>query len=707
MSHKSLVYTFFLFLLFSCKNKEMNTAIAENGANPLLAEFDTPYGVPPFHLIKNEHYKPAMEAAMAKNKEEVDAIANATTTPDFENTIVALDNSGHMLNRISSIFFNMTGAHTNDTLEQISQEMAPALAKHSDYIALNKKLFDRVKSVYDNKVSFKLNEEQNQLLDKTYKSFIRNGALLNEKDKETITKINEELSLLTVKFGQNSLAEVNDFKLIVDKKEELKGLSEDLISAAADAAKEAKMESKYLFNLQNPSIMPFLQYAENRSLREKLWDAMQKKGNNGNANDTKEMIKKIVSLRVQRANLLGYATHSHYVLEEQMAKNPENVNKLLQDLWKPAINKAKQEAKEIQAFIDAEKGGFKLAPHDWRFYAEKIRQKKYNLDENEVKQYFSLDNVHQGVFSTVQKLFGLTFKERKDLPSYHPEATAYEVNDADGSFVGILYMDFHPRASKRGGAWMTSYSDQKMKDGKRVPPVIAIVCNFTKATGETPALLTFDEVSTYFHEFGHALHGLLSNVNYGSLAGTNVPTDFVELPSQIMENWASEPEVLKSFAKHYKTGEVIPDALIEKIKSTGTYGQGFATTEYLAASILDMDYHTQTQALEQDIAAFEKNSMQSKGLISEIIPRYKSTYFNHIFAGGYSSGYYSYIWSEVLDSDAFEAFKAKGLFDKETAMSFRKNILEKGGSADPMELYKRFRGAEPKIDPLLKKRGLN
>ena len=693
-------------ITFSCKKNDMNknTAPADN---PLLSTFSTPYGVPPFDLIRDEHYKPAFEVAMAIHKSEIDSIASIAATPDFNNTIVALDGAGSMLSRISNIFFNMTGAQTNETLEKISVEIAPVLAKHYDYIALHQKLFERVKTVWDNKASFQLNEEQNELLEKTYKSFIRNGALLGVKEKETITKINEELSSLTVKFGQNTLAEVNDFKLVVDKKDDLKGLSDDLKSAAADAAKEQKMEGKWVFTLHNPSVMPFLQYAENRELRKKLWDAMQKKGNNGNKNDNNEIIKKIASLRVQRANLLGYPTHAHYVLEEQMAKNPDNVKKLLNELWKPSISKAQKEAQEIQDFIKKEGSNFKLEPQDWRYYAEKIRQEKYALDENEIKQYFSLDNVHQGVFSTVQKLFGLTFKERKDLHTYHPEATAYEVNDADGSFVGILYMDFHPRESKRGGAWMTSFSDQKMKDGKRVPPVISIVCNFTKPTGDTPALLTFDEVSTYFHEFGHALHGLLSNVNYGSLAGTNVPTDFVELPSQIMENWALEPEVLKSFAKHYKTGEVIPDALIQKIKSSGTYGQGFATTEYLSASMLDMDYHTQQQVLEGNIGDFEKKSMDTKGLISEIIPRYRSTYFNHIFSGGYSSGYYSYIWSEVLDSDAFEAFKSKGLFDKETAMSFRENILEKGGTADAMELYKRFRGAEPKIDPLLKKRGLN
>ncbi|MBK9256375.1 MAG: M3 family metallopeptidase [Saprospiraceae bacterium] len=691
--------------ILSCKNKEM-TAEKSSSDNPLLAEFTTPYGVPPFDLIKDEHYKPALEAAMELHKAEIDAIAENEAEADFANTIEAMDKTGSILSRVSGIFYNMSNAHTNDNIEQVSTEIAPLMSKHSDYISLNEKLFARVKKIWESKESLGLNEEQNKLLEKTYKSFIRNGALLTAAEKESITKINEELSVLTVKFGQNTLAEVNEFQMLVDNVDELKGLSEGLIAAAADAAKAAGKEGKWLFSLQNPSVMPFLQYAENRVLREKLWNGMRNKGNNGNKNDNNEIIKKLASLRLQRANLLGYPTHAHYVLEEQMAKTPENVNKLLNDLWTPAIKKAKVEADEIQAYIKAEGDDFKLAPYDWRFYAEKIRKQKFDLDENEIKQYFSLENVHQGVFTTVEKLFGLTFKERKDLPTYHPEATAYEVNDADGSFVGILYMDFHPRESKRGGAWMTSFSEQKMKDGKRVPPVISIVCNFTKPTGDTPALLTFDEVTTYFHEFGHALHGLLSNVNYTSLSGTNVPTDFVELPSQIMENWASEPEVLKMFAKHYKTGEVIPDALINKIKNAGTYGQGFATVEYLASSVLDMDYHTQTQISELKAVDFENKSMQNKGLIDEIIPRHRSTYFNHIFSGGYSAGYYSYIWSEVLDSDAFEAFKSKGLFDKETAMSFRKNILERGGTADPMDLYKRFRGAEPQIKPLLVKRGL-
>ncbi len=701
-----IIFIILLNAMYSCKEKD-NLMIATMTNNPLMATFNTPYGVPPFDKIKNEHFIPAFEAAMTVHKAEIDSLAAMESAPTFENTIVGLDRCGAMLDRVSSIFFNLSSANTNDEIEKISEEIAPKLAKHRDYISLNADLFHRVKKVWDDREQLGLDEEQAELLDKTYRSFIRNGALLSKKDKEVITKINEEISLLTIKFGQNTLAEVNNFQLVVDNLDDLKGLPESVIAIAADEARAAGQNGKWIFTLQNPSVMPFLQYAENRTLREKLWDAMQLKGNNSNENDNNEIIKKLVNLRLQRANLLGYPTHAHYVLEEQMAKNPDNVGKLLNDLWKPAMKKAEAEAKEIQAYIHNEGGDFKLEPYDWRYYAEKIRKEKFDIDENEIKAYLSLDQVRKGVFSTVNKLYGLNFVERKDLPTYHPEAIPYEVTEADGRFVGILYMDFHPRPSKRGGAWMTSYSDQKMVDGNRVPPVISIVCNFSKATGDTPALLTFDEVTTFFHEFGHALHGLLSNVHYQSLAGTNVPTDFVELPSQVLENWAYQPEVLKSFAVHYKTGDTIPDELIEKINKVGTYGQGFATGEYLAASLLDMDYHTITTPLEGTIGDFEQNRMNARGLIPEIIPRYRSTYFNHIFAGGYSSGYYSYIWSEVLDSDAFEAFKKNGIFDPATASSFRKNVLEKGGSADPMVLYKRFRGAEPSIEPLLKRRGLD
>ncbi|MBK6785774.1 MAG: M3 family metallopeptidase [Saprospiraceae bacterium] len=705
MTRLIIVIATLLSLLISCKNKDMSDAQIKTD-NPLLGVFDTPYGVPPFDKIKNDHYKPAFEAAMEEHRKEIDVIADNTAAPDFENTIEAMDKAGSLLIRTSNIFYNLSGAHTNDTIKAIEEEMAPVLAKHYDYISLHEKLFSRVKYIYDNKTSLGLSEEEEKLLSDTYKSFVRNGALLNKKDKETISKINEELSTLTVKFGQNVMNEVNSFELVVDKKEDLKGLPDDVIAAAAETAKTSGKEGKWVFTLQNPSVMPFLQYAENRELRFKMWDAFRKKGQNGNANDNREAIKKLVNLRMQRARLLGYESHAHYVLEEKMAKNPDTANNLLNQLWNPVMSKAKQEEAEINTYIKKEGGKFSAEPQDWRFYAEKIRKEKYDLDENEVKQYFKLENVHQSVFGTVEKLWGLKFKERKDLPTYHPEATAYEVTEADGSFIGILYMDFHPRESKRGGAWMTSFSDQKMVDGKRVPPVISIVCNFTKAVGDAPALLTFDEVSTYFHEFGHALHGLLSNTRYNSQAGTNVPTDFVELPSMIMENWPNQPEVLKMFAKHHKTGEVIPTALIDKIQNAAKYGQGFAKGEYLASSILDLDYHSMTKNWEGDPVQFEKEKMTKAGLISSIIPRHSSTYFNHIFAGGYSSGYYSYVWSEVLDSDAFSVFKEKGIFDKETASSFRKNILEKGGTAEAMTLYKRFRGGEPDIKPLLKRTGL-
>lgn len=693
-------------MLFSCKSKETET-MSDLSDNPLLLPYETPFGVPPFDKIKNEHFKPALEESMALHKKEIDAIAGLSDEPTFENTIEALDKAGELFNRISNTFYNLSAAHTNDVIKAVEQDMAPKIAQHFDYIRLNEKLFDRVKKVYESGDQLNLNEEQSKLLDDTYKSFIRNGALLTGKDRETISKINEELSSLTVAFGQNVLNEVNSFQMWVDKEEELAGLPEGVKATAAEAAKNAGQEGQWLFTLQNPSVMPFLQYADNRDLRKKIWEGMSMKGANGNEYDNKENIKKLVSLRLERARLLGYPDHASYVLEERMAKTPQAVNDLLSRLWTPAMKKAQAEAGEINAYIKKSGGDFTAEPYDWRYYDEKIRKEKYDLDENEIKQYFQLENVHKGVFGTVEKLFGLTFKERKDLPTYHPEATAYEVLDKDASIVGILYMDFHPRESKRGGAWMSSFSDQKMENGIRIPPVITIVCNFTSPTADMPALLTFDEVSTYFHEFGHALHGLLSNTTYISQAGTNVPTDFVELPSMIMENWATEPEVLKMFATHYKTGELIPDALIQKIKNAGTYGQGFATAEYLASSMLDMGYHTMTTAFEQDPVSYENNLMDQMALIDEIIPRHRSTYFNHIFAGGYSAGYYSYIWSEVLDSDAFEVFKSKGIFDQATASSFRKNILERGGTADAMELYKRFRGTEPQIEPLLKKRGLN
>ena len=692
--------------IFIACNKSNETTTYDNSMNPFFKEFDTPFGVPPFNLITAEHYKPAFEEGFKQHKAEIDAIVNNSEKANFENTIVALDRAGQLLNRVSNVFFNLTSANTNDSLDQIETEIGPLFSKHNDEIYMNAKLFERVNAVWEQKDKLNLNEEQAKLLEKNYKAFVRNGAKLNDTDKAKLSEINQELSKLTIKFGQNTLAEVNEFKLVVEDKNQLKGLPEELIYAAAEDAKAAGMEGKWVFTLHNPSVMPFLQYAENRELREKIWTAFKNKGNNNDKNDNKEIVNKLANLRMQKAQLLGYETYAHYVHEEQMSKKPENVYKLLNDLWTPALEMAKAEAKELQEIMNKDGIKGKLQAYDWRYYAEKLRKQKYDLDEQELKPYFSLNAVRDGIFMVCKNLYGITFKELTDLPKYHEDVTAYQVLEKDGSNIGVLYMDFHPRPSKRGGAWMTSYSDQKMVNGKRIAPVISIVCNFSKPTADTPALLTFDEVETFFHEFGHALHGLLSNVNYNQLAGTNVPTDFVELPSQIMENWAAEPAVLKMFAKHYKTGEVIPDALIEKMQKSGKYGQGFATTEYLAASLLDLEYHTIKEELKSNPNDFEKSTLSKLGLINEIIPRYRSTYFNHIFAGGYSAGYYSYIWSGVLDTDAFEAFKETALFDQKTAEAFRKNVLEKGGSADPMELYKRFRGQEPSIEPLLRKRGL-
>jgi peptidyl-dipeptidase Dcp len=690
--------------MMSCHRE--NKAEVMGSDNPLLATWDTPYQTPPFQLIKNEHYKPALQEAMRIQQGEIIAIANNPATPDFKNTIVAMENSGALLNRVNTVFKNITVANTNDTLQILAQELAPELSKHNDDIYLNEKLFARVKKVWDGQISLKLNTEDAKLLENKYKAFVRSGAKLDEQQKTRLRKINEELSVLSLKFGDNVLAETNDFQLVVSDKKDLAGLPQELITAAADDAKEAKKEGKWLFNLQNASVMPFLQYAQNRKLRQKIWDAYQKRGNKGNKHDNRTNIVQLANLRMERAQLLGYESHAAYVLEERMAKTPEKVYELLDQLWKPAIAKAKVEEADIKKLMEADGITDAVQPYDWRYYTEKIRQERYSLDEQELKPYFSLDNVRGGIFTVAGNLYGLKFKQLKDVPVYQKDVTAWEVTEKDGKHVGVLYMDFFPRASKKGGAWMTSYSKQKTVDGKRVAPIISIVCNFTKPAGDAPALLTFDEVTTFFHEFGHALHGLLSDVTYESLAGTSVPTDFVELPSQIMENWAAEPEVLKLYAKHYKTGAVIPDELIEKLQRAATFDQGFATVEYLAASYLDLNYHTRTEALTQNITPFEQDAVARLGLIPSIIPRYRSTYYSHIFSGGYSAGYYSYIWSGVLDTDAFEAFKTSSLFDQGFAKAFSTNILERGGTGDPALMYKAFRGAEPSIEPLLRKRGL-
>ena len=703
MKNKIIALAASTALLYACGTAEQKT----ESMNPFFEAYETPFEVPPFDKIKNEHFAPALREGIKEHQKEIDEIVNNSEKPTFENTIEAMEYSGELLSKVSRVFGNLNSANTNDELQAIAKEMSPELSAHGDNISLNSKLFERVKAVWDSKDQLDLNAEQHKLLENTYKSFVRNGANLNDADKDKLREINTKLSSLTLQFGQNLLAETNAFKLVIDKEEDLSGLPEGLISAAADDAKAAGEEGKWLFTLQNPSVMPFLQYADNRELRKQIWEAYKNRSDQGNEFDNKAGLIEIANLRREKAQLLGYNTHADYVLEESMAKNADNVYKLLNQLWAPALAKAKVERDEMQALVKAEGHDFSIEPWDWRYYEEKLRKQKFDLDEQEIKPYFSLEKVQEGVFMVVKNLWGLTFTEIQDIPVYHEDAKAYEVKEADGSHVGVLYMDFHPRVSKRGGAWMTSYRSQKTENGERKAPVISIVCNFSRPTGNAPALLTFDEVTTFFHEFGHALHGLLSNVEYQSLSGTSVPRDFVELPSQVMENWATEPSVMKQYAFHYETGEVIPDELINKLTKSGTFGQGFGTTEYLAASLLDLDYHTRSENITSNATDFENASLEKIGLIDEIIPRYRSPYFQHIFAGGYSSGYYSYIWSGVLDTDAFQAFKETELFNQEKAQAFRKEILERGGTEEPMKMYVNFRGAEPKIDALLKKRGLD
>lgn len=690
-------------MITACNSGQEKATVADN---PFFTEYNTPFGVPPFDQIKNEHFVPAIEKGIEEQNAEIAAIIDNQEAPDFDNTIAAMDASGELLRKVTGVFYNFNSSNTSEELQAIAKEVAPKMSAHYDNISLNPGLFKRVQEVYENRNSLNLTGEQAMLLEDTYKNFVRGGAALDSADQARFREINQQLSLLTLQFGENVLAETNAFKLVIDNEADLEGLPQGLIDQGAETAKAAGMEGKWVYTLHNPSIMPFLQYSAKRELREKIYNAYINRGNNNNDKDNKNLIAEIAALRLERANMLGYESHAAYILERNMAKDAASVNNLLDKLWAPALKRAKGEVKQLQAIIDKEGGNFKLQPWDWSYYAEKVRKELYDLDEEQLKPYFPLENVKQGIFTVAGNLYGITFTERKDIPVYHPDAVAYGVKEANGDHIGVLYMDFHPRESKRGGAWMSSYRKQYVKNGEKVSPVITIVTNFTKPTANAPSLLTFDEASTFFHEFGHALHGLLSNCNYYSLSGTSVPRDFVELPSQIMENWASEPEVLKLYAKHYQTGEVIPDELIDKMQKSAVFNQGFATVEYLAASLLDMGYHNMTTNNIKDVSEFEASTLARIGLIPEITSRYRSTYFSHIFSGGYSSGYYSYIWSAILDADAFEAFKENGLFDQKTAAAFRQNVLERGGTEDPMTLYKKFRGAEPDIKPLLKRRGL-
>ncbi|MBI5402517.1 MAG: M3 family metallopeptidase [Ignavibacteriae bacterium] len=683
----------------------MIQTISYSQNNPLLKEYDTPFKVPPFEQIKNEHFLPALREGIKQQSEIIEAIVNNPESPTYKNTIEAYEFSDNLLTEVRGVFFNLSSANTNPELQKIASEIAPELSAHSDNILLNEKFFSRIKEVYRQRATL-TNPEQVRLLDKTYNDFVRGGANLDDTKKSRLREINKDLSLLRLKFGENLLAETNGFKLIIEDKNDLSGLPESVISGAYETGKKSGMEGKWIFTLQNPSLIPFLQYSDKRELREKIWRAYSNRCNNNNEFDNKEIIVKIVNLKLERAKLLGFNTTANFILDENMAKNPENVFDFLSKLWKPSLEAAKREAEELQKLIEKEGGSFKLQPWDWRYYSEKMRKEKYALDEEMLKPYFELNKVKEGIFYLSNKLYGLNFKKLDNMPVYNEEVQVYEITESDGTHVGIYYMDLHPRAGKRGGAWSSSFrSHYKTIDGKDVPPVITNVCNFSRPAGDLPALLTFDEVETFFHEFGHALNSLLSKCGYRTVAG--VPRDFVELPSQILENWLDEPEMLEVYAKHYKTGEVIPKELIEKLDKSSKYGQGFTTVEYLAASILDMEYHTLKEDLKITPNEFENKILEEKyGLIPEIISRYKSTYFNHIFNSGYTAGYYSYIWAEVLDADAYELFRQKGIFDKATAESFRKNILEKGGIEDPMVLYKKFRGAEPSIEPLLKKRGL-
>ena len=694
------------FISMSGTSQTKITVKSNEQMNPFLTAYDTPFNVPPFDKIKNEHFIPAIKYGINEQKAEIEAITLNPQAPTFENTVAMLDGSGKMLGEVSMTFNNLQGVNTSEELQNLAKEASPLFSAHRDDILLNEKLFARIKTVYEQQEKLTLTAEQQMLLEKTYKRFVRNGANLNAEQKDKLRKLNEELSMLSLTFDENLLAETNAFRLIIEDKKQLKGLPEGVIQASAEAAKEAGLEGKWLFTVHKPSMIPFLQYADDRSLREKIFKAYINRCDNNNKNDNKEIASKEASLRFERATLLGYKSHADYILEENMAKNPESVYKFLDKVMEPALRMAKKEVTELQAMIDAEGGKFKLEAWDWWYYAEKLKMQKYDLDEEALRPYFKMENVLAGMFGVANKLFGLQFKELNGMPIYQEDVKVYEVVEADGSHVGILYMDFYPRASKSGGAWMTNFREQSKKNGENIPPVILMATNFTKPTADKPALLNYEEVSTLYHEFGHALHGLFSDCTYETISGTAVSRDFVELPSQIMENWAGEPEVMKTYAFHYHTGEVIPQNLMDKMKNSKHFNQGFTTVEYLSASYLDMDWHILKTAELQNAISFENASMQRIGLIPEIVVRYRTPYFSHIFAGGYSAGYYAYIWAEILDADAFEAFTQKGIFDPATGLAFRKNILEKGGTEDPMKLYIQFRGQEPDINALLKRRGL-
>ena len=688
------------FFSFGCSNS------MENSMNPFFTDYDAPYQIPPFDEIKEEHYMPAFDKGMKEQLEEIDQIANNPEQATFENTLVELERTGKTLSKVADVFFNLLSSNTNKQMDKIAAEISPKLSAHRDAISLNKKLYERVNAVYEQRNALGLTTEQMRLVEETHKGFIRSGVQLDTSSMEKLTQINQELSSLSVQFDQNLLKETNEgYSLLIDDENQLDGLPEDFRDQAANLAEENGHNGKWMFKPTRVSMYPFLTYSTQRDLREKLYNSYIKRGDNDNDRDNKNLAIEMADLRLEKANLLGYKTHADFVLENTMAKNTERVKNLLDQVWEPGLARAKKEVEEMQDLIQEEGGNFELAAWDWWHYSEKIRQLKYDFSEEEIKPYFSETKVLQGAFDVATKLFDITFHVRFDLPKYHDVVRTFEVKNLDGDVIGIFYTDYTIRSNKGGGAWMNTFGTQSKFDGIKIPLVMN-TCNFPPPNDEGISLLSFEQVTTLFHEFGHALHGLLSDATYPSLSGTNVTRDYVEFPSQMMENWAREPEVIAEYAKHYKTNEPIPLELLDKISKASKFNQGFATTEYVAASYLDMAWHTQEEEVD-DANDFEKNTLDGIGLIPEITSRYRSTYFAHIFAGGYSMGYYSYLWTEVLEADAFEPFKEKGIFDKETADKLKKYVYSAGNTDDLMTQYVRYRGSEPKIESLLEKRGLD
>ncbi len=690
-------------LLSSCKKKNDSSQLSNN---PFMQEWETPYEVPPFNKIEHKHYLPAIKEGIRQQCEIVESICSNSEQPTFSNTVIPYEYSGELLNKVASVFLNLTECCNDKEMEQLADTIIPLLTRHQDNLMLNEKLFEKIKIVYQNQDKENLNPEQRRLLYIIYNGFVRGGANIPKEKQSRFREINERISSLTLKFGNNVLGATNNYILFVNDENDLDGLTEAQLDAAMETAKNSENpKGKYAFTVHIPSMEPFLQNCKNRNLRKELWTAYSSRCLNGEFSNN-SIINEITNLRIEKAQILGFDNYANYVLDNCMAKNANNVYDLLMKVWTPALEKAKEEAATYQKMLNNDGFSGTLQPYDWRFYAEKLRKEKYDLNDDDIRPYLSLDSAQKGLFYVCERLYGLTFKENTQIPVYHKDVKAFEVID-NNEVIAIVYMDFFPRESKRSGAWMTNFREQYYdRNGNNVIPVVSLVFNFTKPIGDKPSLLNIDETETLYHEFGHALHSILSRCHYPTLSGTNVPRDFVEMPSQFMEHFAFEPEVLKIYAHHYKTGELIPNELIDKINAASTYGQGFVNTELLAASILDMDYHVITESTNLKLPDFENDRMEKIGLINSIISRYRSPYFQHIFSGGYAAGYYSYTWSAVLDNDAYQYFKEKGIFDPATAISFRTNILERGNTDDAMNLYVAFRGQKPSIEPLLKNRSL-